>query len=61
MKQQFRRNGIQEQKIDPDTNTDAAVNRDRYRDRNRYRKDRKRKFDARKIIYQKSSNSRLPG
>jgi hypothetical protein len=43
-------NGIHEQKIDPDsdpdpdTNTDAAVNRDRDR------LDRKKQFDARKII-----------
>jgi len=42
-------NGIQKQEIDPDPDTDVAANRDRYRDRDR--KDRKKQFDATKIIF----------
>jgi hypothetical protein len=42
-------NGIRKQEIDPDPDTDVAANRDRYRDRDR--KDRKKQFDARKIIF----------
>ena len=57
--QRFNLDGIQEQEIDSDPDTDAAVNRDRCKDRDR--KDREKQFDARKIIFLKSLELRLMG